>query len=361
MKRSILTFFCCLTAVAAVSAAPEPDAASAVSAAAPGTVFVQGEALKFRLSSSAVSAGGWVLRNWKDELLRRGDWPQGEERELVLDALPNGYYKLELPGLAGFRSFAVVSDPAGRAPEGELYFAMDSAQSWLARPDAGNPRQPENPYEVVSEVARRAGLQMVRERLNWAEVEAVPGRYDWLQYGTNAKLLSERGVKVLGMYHHAPEWVRRKDGKLPVDLFGTYRFAKKAAETFRGQMTAWEFWNEQDIGFAVEAAWDYAAALKAAYLGFKAADPELPVAIGGYAITPILPYADVVMKNGAGEYFDIFSVHTYRPISEFPAALRSIRSHLERFGAADRPIWFTENGSNMEGAGRADGLPNRRC
>lgn len=118
----------------------------------------------------------------------------------------------------------------------------------------------------------------------------------------------------------------------------------------------WEFWNEQDIGFAVEAAWDYAAALKAAYLGFKAADPELPVAIGGYAITPILPYADVVMKNGAGEYFDIFSVHTYRPISEFPAALRSIRSHLERFGAADRPIWFTENGSNMEGAGRADGL-----
>ena len=356
MKRSILTFFCCLTAVAAVPAAPEPDAASAVSAAAPGTVFVQGEALKFRLSSSAVSAGGWVLRNWKDELLRRGDWPQGEERELVLDALPNGYYKLELPGLAGFRSFVVVSDPAGRAPEGELYFAMDSAQSWLARPDAGNPRQPENPYEVVSEVARRAGLQMVRERLNWAEVEAVPGRYDWLQYGTNAKLLSERGVKVLGMYHHAPEWVRRKDGKLPVDLFGTYRFAKKAAETFRGQMTAWEFWNEQDIGFAVEAAWDYAAALKAAYLGFKAADPELPVAIGGYAITPILPYADVVMKNGAGEYFDIFSVHTYRPISEFPAALRSIRSHLERFGAADRPIWFTENGSNMEGAGRADGL-----
>ena len=63
MKRSILTFFCCLTAAAAVSAAPEPDAASAVSAAAPGTVFVQGEALKFRLSSSAVSAGGWVLRN----------------------------------------------------------------------------------------------------------------------------------------------------------------------------------------------------------------------------------------------------------------------------------------------------------
>lgn len=65
-------------------------------------------------------------------------------------------------------------------------------------------------------------------------------------------------------------------------------------------MTVWEFWNEPDIGFAPEGAWDYAAALKSAYLGFKAGDPELTVAPGGYARTPLLNYNHVVLLNGAG-------------------------------------------------------------
>ena len=108
-------------------------------------------------------------------------------------------------------------------------------------------------------------------------------------------------------------------------------FARKAAETFKGQMTDWEFWNEQDIGFAPESAWDYASALKAAYLGFKAADPALPVAIGGYAMTPIAEYADVVMANGAKDYFDIFNIHAYRPISNYAQIMEDIRNYLKRW------------------------------
>ena len=352
MKTAISTIlggFLCLAA----AAAPEFDTAAAVTASAPGAAFLQGEQLAFRWTQPELSPGKWQLRDWRDRIIRQGDWPENGRKKLLLAPLPNGYYKLELSGGAGSRGFAVVPDPAGRENNPEQFFAMDSAQSWLARPDAGNPRQPDKPFEVVSETARRAGLRMVRERLNWAEVEAVPGKYDWLQYQTNADLLAERGIQILGMYHHAPEWVRRKQGKLPVDLAATCRFAQKAAEHFRGKMTVWEFWNEQDIGFSLEAAWDYAAALKAASLGFKSADPKLPVAIGGYALTPLLPYADVVMENGAGEYFDIFNVHTYRPICEFPEALHSVRDHLKRHNIADRPVWFTENGSNMEGAGRA--------
>ncbi len=342
MKILFFTILCGLLPVLAAL-----DTAEAVTAAAPGTVFLQGEELKFSLKPAQPVK--WILRNWQDQIIRQGEWTAGP---LVLAALPNGYYKLELAGFEGFRSFVVVPDPGKREHNPDQFFAMDSAQSWLARPDKNNPRQPQNPYEVVSEVARRSGVQMVRERLSWIETEPVPGQFDWKQYKTNADLLSARGVEILGMYHHAPEWTRKKDGKLPVDLLATYRYAKKAAETFRGQMTVWEFWNEQDIGFSLESAWDYAAAFKAASLGFKAADPKMPVAIGGYAMSPILPYADVVMQNGAGEYFDIFNIHTYRSISEFPDALKSIREHLRRNGIAGRPIWFTENGSNMEGAGR---------
>lgn len=341
--KKILSSLLCAVVLAATSAAFET--AVAVTAAAPGAVFLSGEELRFRVQAPG---SDWILRNWHNEVIRRG---KRSGDSLTLKALPNGYYKLELPGGNGVRTFAVVPNPAGRKNNSSQFFALDSAQSWLARPDINNPRQPVYPYEIVSEVARRSGVKMVRERLHWGEVEEKPGHFNWMQYKINADLLSERGIQVLGMYHYAPQWTRGKTGKLPVNLVATYRFAKKAAETFKGQMTAWEFWNEQDVGFAPEAAWDYAAALKAAYLGFKAADPNMPVAIGGYAITPVLPYADTVMKNGAGEYFDIFNIHTYRAICEFPEVLHSVRAHLKRTGISDRPIWFTENGSNMEGSG----------
>ena len=332
------------------------DAADAVVAAAPGTVFLQKEPLEFKLKPHAAVPAKWTLRNWKDEVVRTGDWP--ENGLLTLSALPNGYYRLELAGegakFTGFRSFAVVPDPAKRPANPDMFFAMDSAQSWLARRDPKNPRQPENSYEIVSEVARRAGLAQVRERLSWGGTEPAPGQFDWAQYKTNADLLAARGLNISGMYHDAPKWAKTNTERLPGDLLATYNFAKKLTEAFRGQMTVWEFWNEQDIGFAPESAWDYAAAMKAASLGFKAGDPELPVAIGGYANTALPAYADVVMENGAGDYFDIFNIHTYAVIKDFPHLLKGIRAHMERHGIADRPVWFTENGCRMEGSGRQE-------
>lgn len=333
------------------------EASDAVAAGAPGSVFIQGEPLKFTLKPYAAAETQWILRNWKGEKIRSGEWPCCGKSPLILDAIPNGYYKLELESaeakFTGFRSFAVVPDPAGRPANRNTFFAMDSAQSWLAGPDGNNPRRPENAYEIVSEVARRSGMRMVRERLSWAGTEMEEGKFDWRQYKTNADLLSSRGIKILGVYHDAPPWAKNTS-HLPCDLAATYRYAKKAAETFKGQMAAWEFWNEQDIGFTSESAWDYASALKAAYLGFKAADPKIPVAVGGYAIVPILNYNDVVLKSGTGEYFDIFSVHTYLAIKDYPEIVKNVREHMERNGIADKPVWFTENGSRMEGSGRMD-------
>ena len=165
MKTAISTIlggFLCLAA----AAAPEFDTAAAVTASAPGAAFLQGEQLAFRWTQPERSPGKWQLRDWRNRLIRQGDWPEDGRKKLLLAPLPNGYYKLELSGGAGSRGFAVVPDPAGRENNPEQFFAMDSAQSWLARPDAGNPRQPDKPFEVVSETARRAGLRMVRERLN---------------------------------------------------------------------------------------------------------------------------------------------------------------------------------------------------
>lgn len=340
--RKYILLLCMVQAIGLTAA----DTAEVLVAAAPGAAFLQGEALEFTLKQPVVPPVEWTLRNWRNEVLRRESSNGGK---LLLPPLPNGYYRLELSGFTGSRSFAVVPDPGNRPADPDLFFAMDSAQSWLARPD-NNPRRPENAFEVVSEVARRSGVQMVRDRMSWAETNPAPGRYEWTYYKTNAELLAKRGIALSGMYHDAPDWTRRNTC-LPVDLTATYAFAKSAAEAFRGQMTNWEFWNEQDHGFGIESAWDYAAAFKAASLGFRAGNPEATVAVGGFAITPLLPYTDTVMKNGASEYFDIFNVHTYRPLRDFSEILKDIRAHMKRHGMEGRPIWFTETGSGMEGAG----------
>ncbi|AVM46768.1 hypothetical protein C5Q97_19440 [Victivallales bacterium CCUG 44730] len=332
------------------------DAASTITVHAPGSVFVQGEPLTFSLKPYAALPLRWKLLGWNGEVLRSGEWPGSGREELRLPALPNGYYQLAVESaeapFSGVRSFAVVPDPASRLRNPDTFFAIDSGQSWLGRPDPANPVYPGDAYELLSELIRRGGIEIVRERMSWADCEPEPGKYDWKQYGLNAKLLAERGIRASGMYHNAPRWAKTNTTNLPGDLVAVYRYAKEVAGAFRGTMTDWEFWNEQDIGFAPESAWDYASALKAAYLGYKAADPELPVAIGGYAMIPLPQYADVVMENGAGRYFDIFNVHAYRAIRDYPAIMENVRSYMERHGIADRPLWFTENGTDSEGSGR---------
>ena len=69
-------------------------------------------------------------------------------------------------------------------------------------------------------------------------------------------------------------------------------------------------------------------------------------------MTPIAEYADVVMANGAKDYFDILNIHAYRPISSYAQIMEDIRNYLKRHDIADRPVWFTENGTDSEGSGR---------
>jgi hypothetical protein len=340
----------------------EFDVPVVMKATAPGTVFTQGEPLDFFLKLNADCPVKWILTDWQGKELRSGDWPEDGKGKLNLAALPNGYYMLKLKSsnvkFNGFRSFAVTPDPKTRLRNPDTYFALDSAQSWIAAANPENPRHPQDGFATVSEVARRAGLEIVRDRLRWKTCEPSQGKYSWGAYMTNAEELNKRGVKISSTYHDAPSWAKNGTGLLPTDLLATYNFAKKLSETFKGKMNDWEFWNEQDIHFSTEPAWDYASAMKAAYLGFKAGDPEIPVALGAIGRTDLINYCNVMMDNGLSDYIDIFNIHTYAPLKDYPKLLDGIHAYLKRYGIADRPIWFTENGSRAEGPARINSYMN---
>ncbi len=344
-----------LMSFTSLQGAERPDASTVFRAEAPGTAFLTGETLRFHVAENTAAPARWTLRDWRENTLRNGDWKSGAQA-LELQSLPCGYYLLAAEAAdgtpyPGVRSFTVLPVPVA-APEG--FFALDTSQSWLAAPKKENPRHPANAYEVASDLAFRSGAAMIRERMRWRDVEKHPGQYDWMQYQVNANLLAERGVAISGMYHDAPAWAKTNTERLPGDLFALHRFNRELAGQFRGNMKNWEFWNEQDHHFSTESAWDYASALKAAYLGFKAGDPELSVAIGGIAITSLKHYNDVVMANGASDYFDIFNVHTYQPLRDYPQLLRNIHAFRAKYDLLDRPLWFTENGCRAEGNGQTE-------
>ncbi len=194
-----------------------------------------------------------------------------------------------------------------------------------------------------------------RERLSWSEVEPEPGVLDYGRYMANADLLQKRGILVSGMFHNAPRWTG-KIKKLPADLDAVYRFCARTADAFGDRMGDWEFWNEEDIGFCPEPVWDYAAALKAAYLGFKAGRPGLTVLPGALCQLPDSPYARALFDNDAAKFGDVFNYHTYVAPARYPAMFATLRAFLERYGIGGRAIWMTECGTNLEGHSKKEGV-----
>ncbi len=345
----------------AIALKQESDAMPDLRGKQPANVFTTQQQLAFE-PATPLGFGRWQWRvvDWQGSEKLRGNW-EAKAGILTLPQLDVGYYRLQLQDSKGQWSrwlpFAVVLPlEQAQAHELDIPYAMDSAQSWLASPGfAGNSLQPAGAYELISDLEALGGFSMIRERLSWSEVNPQPGVYRWGRYATNADLLSERGISVLGMFHNAPQWTKEGLKSLPHDLLATYEFCKAAAKKFSGQMTAWEFWNEPDLmNFNQDPSWDLAAAHKAAYLGFKAGDPNVDVLIASNCVHPAPKFFDVLMQNGVGDYMDSFNFHVYAQLDQYQKIVEEKRQFLSRHGQEAKPMWVTENGLRVEGTGKED-------
>ncbi len=336
------------------------DTALAVKAAAPGTMFYNTEPLMFEFAIPGKA--DYVISDIYGTMVATGKVLPGRH---VLAKLPRGYYFLSLSSsehkFFDRRSFAVVAERLELPPGKESNYAIDAAQLDIAWANPKNRAFPGPGYSLLNELCRRSGTFTARDRSGWPEPE--PGKFVWGQRMTNARELAERGITITGMMEGAPGWSRTgiipvprgSDGGgrvLPDDLRAIYRYTKAFARDFKGLAEFCEFWNEPDI--RTDAAWDYAAASKAAFLGMKAGNPEIKVLSGSYCNAQMV-FPRLVMENGGAEYFDLFNYHTYKPLTEYPALMEELRSMLADYGAADRAIVFTENGTHSEGDATEDG------
>ncbi len=83
-------------------------------------------------------------------------------------------------------------------------------------------------------------------------------------------------------------------------------------QRYEGRVLAWEPWNEANIAmFDGQTIDEMCTHQKAAYLGFKAAQPDLTVCWNVYAGSGTALHTQDVLENEVWPYFETYNIHTY--------------------------------------------------
>lgn len=209
-------------------------------------------------------------------------------------------------------------------------------------------------------MARDAGARWNRWEVRWDAIEPIRGRYDWRATDAAVSASVSAGLQVNGILISTPEWAADPANHgLPSGLFRPWndprnlwaRFVRDAVSRYRGQVRAWEVWNEPDDAavFWPGTVADYYQLLKVSYQAIKSVDPSALVLIGGLAHWPNPGFLDellrLMMADGTararGYYFDVLALHTYSRPSDVRDRVIQSRQKLEAT-VGPKPIWVNE-------------------
>lgn len=344
----------CLLLSASLFLVELASASPLVSTGKPANLFQASEPVVLAVSGVEPGDYEWRVDDWLGAKLRQGSIRL--PGELRFDDLPLGYFELRLKPKGQDANwpeipFARIVDLKDRAVNPDSPYAVDGAQTLIAQdpPLVATKLQPPDIFELASDLTQLAGITLTRERSWWVHgTNPVPGDYRLEVFEKNTRNLNEHGVKTLSMYQGVPEWARRRDGK--IELTALYEFNEAFAKRIGDGAAGWQAYNEMDAKPYIPV-WDFAATLKAAYLGFKSGSPDTPVVSAAIAnIRAHHRYFDLLLENGVGDFFDIFAFHVYDEPSHYPDIFETLNSTLAKHGLSQKPIWITESGIRTVGA-----------
>jgi len=238
----------------------------------------------------------------------------------------------------------------------------------------------------------------VKQQVEWKDTEDPKGNYHWDEIDRIVNAAQAHNVKVLLTVVKAPNWATGGFVGFPKDPQDLHDFMRAMAAHFKGRVSAYEVWNEQNLSGEsgdVNPA-RYVELLKAAYTGIKAVDPSAIVITGAMAPTGVndprgerapgamgvMPdplYLEQMYQYHDGEvrrYFDALGTHPYgfnNPPEtnwpdnpnwnpQFPMAsdgrpdyynrhnsfyfrrIENQRAVMEKYGDGQKQMWVTEYG-----------------
>jgi hypothetical protein len=293
----------------------------------PGNIFLAGE--EVAVAAPAHSAREWRLMDDEGATVAQGKL--NEQGRAAFGKLPVGYYELLCAGEGRTNrvSLGVLEPLRARTPLTSP-IAIDVAMAWFFP-------QKERMAAPAS-LCALAGVNRVRDRLTWVEVEPRRGEFATAtRYDAAAQVQAEAGLQVLQVVHASPAWANPNTKHFPRDLRDVYRFYCEVARRWQGQVVAFEPWNEADISmFGGQTGSEIAALQKAAYLGLKAGNPKVIACQNVFAVHRPATLRDFE-ANETWPYFDTFNLHHYEPLENYPKLYADFRAV-----ATGKPLWVTE-------------------
>jgi hypothetical protein len=200
------------------------------------------------------------------------------------------------------------------------------------------------------------GARWTRLQIQWKAWETSPGTYaPWEVARTDRaiQLCRAAGIHVDLNVVNAPAWASNTNdsdlGNVPRNNADFANFMRYLATRYKGEVDAYELWNEPDIGRFWNTgpnAAAYTALLKAGYVAVKTADPNALVVSAGLS-WDYTNFLGKMYDNGAKGSFDVLALHPY-PVGSLGNWQSSYRAgrKTELAHGDDKPIWFTEFGFN---------------
>ena len=313
----------------------------------PGNVYLDTETVWIKVPAEVPNeTRSWRALDDKGRMVRSGVFsndPTAPPSRIRLEQLPVGWYRVEFldeqRSCLHWTTAAVLKKLGAPVPQ-DSPVCVDSATAWFAKNRTDDQAR-------LASLAALAGVNWIRDRLTWRELEPKPGQVTKIDttYDSAAAIQTNYGLKVLQVFHSTPDWAWDTDldgehpsGRLARDLRDVYRFCKAMAGRFTGRVLAWEPWNEANVstfgGHTVDEMCNFQ---KAAYLGFKAGDPAVTVCWNVYTTTPTPRHTQGLLDNEAWSYFDTYNIHTYDWAHDYKRLWAPARQ-----AACGKPIWVTE-------------------
>lgn len=291
----------------------------------PGNIFLAGEQVSVPVPSSGAET--WRATDYEGKRVAEG---QVEKGRAELGKLPVGYYELAWGGGKGSNHVTLgVLEPLRAPTPLNSPIAIDVAMAWFF---------PKESMAAPANLCALAGINWVRDRLLWPEIEPKRGEFaPGTRYDASAQAQAAAGLQVLQVGHASAPWANPDTKHFPLDLRDLYQFYREMARRWQGQVGAIEPWNEADIAmFGGHTGSEMASLQKAAYLGLKAGNPKVIACQNVFAIHREATLRDFD-ANEVWPYFDTFNLHCYEPLQRYPMAFADFRAV-----SAGKPLWVTE-------------------
>lgn len=217
------------------------------------------------------------------------------------------------------------------------FFGIDGAMSWLAR-GGRSYRRPE-----LMKMIRDNRISSARERLMFSELFPTAKRQNWRkEYDQVRKELAENGIKVLDLWHDAPQWMKSNDPQdpYPANLAEVKKAFTIMMNRWQDNWCGWEIWNEPDIGFGGDFPFDqYFPLVK--IINLTAQNRKFPL-IGLVSAREMPePFHQHAADDDLFAFLDVISFHSYGSVQMLPQAIKAYHDLMKN---TPRTIWLTESG-----------------